>query len=52
MALRRVTGQADGSPEAENKVEDENETAVSIFLNAAGRFSIRLIHKTVATSLQ
>lgn len=35
MALRRVTGQEDGSPEAENKVEDENETGVSIFLHAA-----------------
>lgn len=35
MALRRVTGQEDGSLEAENNVEDENETGVSIFLNAS-----------------
>lgn len=35
MALRRVTGQEDGSLEAENNVEDENETGVSIFLHAA-----------------
>lgn len=62
MALRRVTGQEDGFPEAENTVEDENENVVSIFLNAAvsyipslnasGRFSIWLVHKNNAITLE